>query len=156
ATEQSRVVAVEKKDNSAEVPLELGAIYEAHRRRIAGWVARLCGPGLDAEDLLHEVFLTIGERLPSFRGDAKLTTWLYQLTANVVLDRRRRERRMRRRNALGGALSHGARQPTPLEQLERVRASEIVYRVLDELDDKYRTLLILFEIEGHSGQEIAE
>jgi RNA polymerase sigma-70 factor (ECF subfamily) len=46
--------------------------------------------------------------------------------------------------------------PTPIEVLERRQAEAIVYRALDGIGDKYRTVLILFELEGLSGREIAD
>jgi len=44
---------------------------------------------------------------------------------------------------------------TPIEELERQQARAAVYRVLDRLGEKYRSLLILFELEGLSGEDIA-
>jgi RNA polymerase sigma-70 factor (ECF subfamily) len=141
----------------ADVPLELAAVYDAHAERVAGWAARLAGPRLDAEDLVHEVFLTVHRELHRFRGEAKLTTWLYRITANVVRDRRRQEQRLWRRNRLAGDEAERAPAgPTPLEQLEQQREAALVYRVLDGMKERYRTVLILFEMEGLSGQEIAE
>jgi RNA polymerase sigma-70 factor, ECF subfamily len=139
-----------------EAPLGLAALYDAHAGRVAGWAARLAGPSLDAEDIVHEVFLAAGQRLAEFRGEARVTTWLYRITANVVRDRRRKEQRLWRRNRAGGAAQHGAPRPTPVEELERRQATELVYRVLDEMKEEERTLLILFEIEALPGEEIAE
>ena len=141
----------------AEVPLELGAVYDEYAQRVASWAARLAGPALDPEDLVHEVFLTVHRQLADFRGDAKLSTWLYRITANVVRDRRRQERRRWLRNLLAGREAERAPAgPTPLEELVQRREATAVYQVLDGLKQTQRTLLILFEMEGHSGEEIAE
>jgi RNA polymerase sigma-70 factor, ECF subfamily len=138
------------------VPLELGAIYEAHAARVASWAAQLGGPKLEAADLTHEVFLRVERELPSFRGQARLTTWLYGITANVVREHRRAASRRRLRHLFGGRAQHSQRTPTPVEALERRQASALVYDVLDRMNDKYRSVMILFEIEGLSGEEIAE
>jgi RNA polymerase sigma-70 factor (ECF subfamily) len=138
-----------------EVPLELGALYQAYAPRVASWAARLAGPGIDAEDLVHDVFLTVHRELPRFRGASKVSTWLYGITANIVRDRRRREKRRWLRHFIFGKREQ-LHPPTPVEDLERRQANELCYRVLDGLDDKHRTVLILFELEGHSGEEIAE
>lgn len=142
---------------SAPGPLTLDAVYREHAPRVARWAGRLAGPGLDVEDLVQEVFLTVQRLLPSFRGEAELTTWLYRITFNVVRHRRRRERL---RRWLGGSADDVAGQvastrPTPVEDLERREAEALVYRALDGLGEKYRTVIILFEIEGLSGEEIA-
>ena len=68
---------------TGEEPLrapDLDAIYRAHAGTVARWAAKLAGPGNDVEDLVHEVFLVARRRLPEFRGDAKVTTWLYRIT----------------------------------------------------------------------------
>ena len=46
--------------------------------------------------------------------------------------------------------------PTPIEELERREASERVYRVIDTMNERYRSVLVLFELEQLSGEEIAE
>jgi len=141
-------------DDDAE--RDLDAIYKEHAARVAGWAARLGGPSLEAEDIVHEVFLVVYKQLPGFRGDAKITTWLYRITANVVRDRRRRERRYFLRRFLGGRQQHPGPVATPIEVMERQHSTRIVYQGLDQLKENYRTVLILFELEGLAGEEIAE
>jgi RNA polymerase sigma-70 factor (ECF subfamily) len=139
-----------------EVPLEVGALYRAHAGRVAHWASRLGGPAIDLEDVVQEVFLTVHRLLPGFRGDAKVSTWLFRITENVVRHRRRKERW---RRWLGGAAEAervASARPTPVEELERRQTAERVYRVLDRLPEKYRAVLILFEIDGASGEEIAQ
>lgn len=138
--------------------LDLETIYRAHAPTVARWANRLAGPGADVDDLVHEIFLIAGQRLAEFRGEAKVTTWLYRITERLALERRRRERfrhwfsRVRSAD-IENALSPS--QPTPVDVLEQRQSIESVYRMLDRLPDKYRTVLILFEIEELSGEEIA-
>jgi RNA polymerase sigma-70 factor (ECF subfamily) len=138
--------------------LDLDEIYRSHAGTIARWVSHLGGPNADVDDLVHEIFLVADRRLSEFRGEAKLTTWLYRITEHVVRGRRRRDRIRRwlgrtRRVDLERALA--PTHLTPIEELERRRAVESVYRILDRLPDKYREVLVLFELEGASGEEIA-
>jgi RNA polymerase sigma-70 factor (ECF subfamily) len=140
-----------------EPALELGRLYETHAQTVARWAARLCGPALDAEDIVQEVFLVVERRLAEFRGEAPVTTWLYRITANVVRHQRRKQRW---RRFLGGSSTDVAGEiassrPTPIEELERRRAAALVYRVLDGMAEKYRSVLILFELEGLSGETVA-
>jgi RNA polymerase sigma-70 factor (ECF subfamily) len=136
--------------------LELGTVYATYADRVGGWAARLAGPALDPEDLLHEVFLTVREQLPHFRGDAKLSTWLYRITLNVVRDRRRKERRHWLRNLFYGSQQPRIDHKTPYDSAEERQVTSAVYRVLDQLKERERTLLVLFELEGLSGEEIAD
>lgn len=138
-------------------PEDLESVYRAHAAAVARWTARLAGPRADVEDLVHEVFLVVERRLPEFRGDARVTTWLYRITAHVVRAHRRKARV--RRWLLGQRAAAEPPAPpaeTPAERLEARERVERLYRALDRLGDKYRTVLILHELEGLSGPEIAE
>ena len=144
-------------EGAAVVP-SLDALYRAHAPAVARWAAHLGGPRLDVEDAVHEVFLVVSKRLTEFRGDAKVTTWLYRITERVVRGGRRRERVRRwldlvRRGDVQQSLSPP--RPTPVEELERRQSRETVYRILDRLAEKYRRVLVLFELEELSGEEIA-
>jgi RNA polymerase sigma-70 factor, ECF subfamily len=139
------------------VVFDLGSVYRAHAATVWRWARRLLGSDRDVEDVLHEVFLVAQRRLPAFDGQARITTWLYAITVRVVQHRRRKERWTRwwKRDGNEPRQDPPARGPSPLEALERQRASELVYRVLDTLRERDRTVLILFELEGLSGPEIA-
>jgi RNA polymerase sigma-70 factor (ECF subfamily) len=136
-------------------PNDFEAIYRAHVEQVARWAARLGGTEIDVDDVVQEVFVAVHKQLPKFRGESQVRTWLYRITANQVAERRRRDRW---RRWFRGAPDEEVVSPalTPVETLERREATARVYRALDQLNEKYRTLLILFELEQHSGQEIAE
>jgi RNA polymerase sigma-70 factor (ECF subfamily) len=138
--------------------LNLDALYRAHAATVARWAAKLAGPGADVEDLVHEIFLVARRRLPEFRGDAKVTTWLYRITERVALDNRRKDRFRRwfplaRQIEIEGAIAPS--HLTPVDEIERRQSTETVYRILDRMPDKYRTALILFELEELSGEDIS-
>jgi RNA polymerase sigma-70 factor (ECF subfamily) len=151
---------VESTARSAELPrpLDLEALYRAHAPSVARWSAHLGGPSADLDDLVHEIFLVAGRRLSEFRGEARVTTWLYRITERVVVAQRRRDRARRwlRLNRRADVERELCSTPlTPVEDLHRQQERRTVYRVLDGLPEKYRTVLILFELEGLSGEEIA-
>jgi RNA polymerase sigma-70 factor (ECF subfamily) len=79
-------------------------IYDRYAPQVERWARRLAGPGLDAEDLLHDIFLVVMRRRHEFRGEAKITTWLFCITQNVVRWRRRKDalRRFLAERALWG------------------------------------------------------
>jgi RNA polymerase sigma-70 factor (ECF subfamily) len=136
----------------------LSALYREHAATVARWAAKLAGPGADVDDLVHEIFLVVGRRLPEFRGQAKVTTWLYRITDLVVREHRRKERFRRwfsRARHLEIESTLTAPHLTPVEALERHQAASMTYRILDRMPDKYRNVLILFEMEELSGEEIA-
>jgi RNA polymerase sigma-70 factor (ECF subfamily) len=138
--------------------LEIEEIYRLYSRSVARWVARLGGSTVDLEDLVQEVFVIAHRRLPTFRQEAQLGTWLYGISSYVVQHERSRQRW---RSRLG---FEGERKlaelpglaPLPSEQIETREAERQVYRILDGLHQRYREVLILFELEGLSGEEVAK
>ena len=135
----------------------LAEVYRRHKTDIGRWAARLGGPRIDVDDVVQEVFIVINRQLPHFRGDAKLTTWLFRITERVVRNHRRwwGVRRImtqlspRQREALATP------GPDPAEELERREAVADAYRVIDRLPEKYRRVLILAELEELPPEEIA-
>lgn len=140
-------------------PPDIAELYRAHAPSVARWATRLGGPAVDPEDVVHEVFLVAHRRLGDFRGEAKPATWLFRTTHLIVRAHRRKSRLrtwLTRSVADNGASQgSGASVLTPVELLiERQRAAQ-VYRALDGLGEKYRLVLVLFELEGLSGEQIA-
>jgi RNA polymerase sigma-70 factor (ECF subfamily) len=135
----------------------LDQIYETYESMVERWVRRLAGPGAEVEDLVHDVFLVALRRKNEFRGDAKISTWLFRITELIV-----RKRRFRRRlhRFLGLAFRDNATalapsSPTPLEEMERRQQCALLYAALDRLPEKYRTPVIMFDIDGRPAQEVA-
>jgi RNA polymerase sigma factor (sigma-70 family) len=100
-TPESDTMTLPNSDADSEVggasaAFDLDNLYRAHAATVARWAARLVGPGADVEDIVHEIFLVAGRRLPEFRGEAKVSTWLYRITERVALGYRRRDRFRRR------------------------------------------------------------
>ena len=136
---------------------DIGDLYRQHAETVARWVARIGGPLIDVDDAVHEVFMIAQRRRPSTNGPAQITTWLYRVTTKVVSHLRRKNWL---RRWLGGSADEVAAGMTtvdrsPADALEAKERSQLVYRVLDRLPEKQRAVLILFEMEGLSGEEIA-
>jgi RNA polymerase sigma-70 factor, ECF subfamily len=138
--------------------LSVAQVYRDHVADVTRWASRLGGPGADLEDLVQEVFVLVQRHLATYRGEAQLTTWLFKITANVIRHHRRRERW---RTLFGR--SHDAREGTtrepetaPDDQVAQREASRLVYRALDRMKERYRTAIILFEIEDLPGERVAE
>jgi RNA polymerase sigma factor (sigma-70 family) len=66
----------------------LDQIYETYEPMVERWARRLAGPGAEVEDLVHDVFLVALRRMHEFRGDAKISTWLFRITELIVRKRR--------------------------------------------------------------------
>ncbi len=151
----------EPNDGLAATPSEpaetIAEIYDRHAPQVERWARRLAGPRLDPEDLLHDIFLIVLRRRHEFRGEAKISTWLFRITAQVVRWRRRNDALRRWLwGRHGGELAEARTSvPTPVEEIERREQSARLYAALDRLPEKYRTTLVLFALEGLPGEEIA-
>jgi len=136
-------------------------LYARFRRQVAATLYRVLGDRTDLDDLVQEVFVIAFRGLDKFRGDARLSTWLYRICVNVALGRIRT--RTRRPAAIGvadleavSAVSPEAERPeTPERALQRQQDRDRVYRVLDQMAPKKRIVLYLHEIEGLDLKDIA-
>src|SRR5690606_18247016 len=136
-------------------------LYHRFRRQVAGNLFRVLGDRTDLDDLVQEVFVIAFRGLERFRGDARLSTWLYRICVNVALGRiRTRKRRpvaygVTDLEATNVDPSLTERPETPDRSLERRQDQERVYRALETLAPKKRIVLYLHEIEGLDLKEIA-
>lgn len=136
-------------------PWQLESVYRAHAADVARWAARWVGPSVDVDDLVHEVFLVVQRRLPEFRGEAHITTWLYRITVHVV-QRHRRRTRVRRWLGLEHAPEPVDPRAGPHDHAESRQALLQVYAIADRLPENQRRALLMHVMEGLSGAEIAE
>jgi RNA polymerase sigma-70 factor (ECF subfamily) len=119
-------------------------------------------------ELVQEVFVAAIESLPSFRGDAKITTWLYSIARNIVYARSRRssrEKTLEPSDLDYASAMHRARPETdeksaqwdrPSDPVIRREHREVIDRALNRLPDHYATVIRLRDLEGFSTAETAD
>lgn len=128
------------------------ALYAQHVDRVFALCLRMTADEERAEELTQDVFVTAWRRLGTFRGDAKLSTWLYRVTVNTVLDdRKRRGRRPAQLSAVPEeAFSRrSSRETDPGDRLHLEAA-------IASLPERARTALVLHGIEGYAYEEVAD
>jgi len=108
----------------------------------------------DLPDALQEAFLVVHRRLPDFRGESSLRTWIYGICLRVASAHRKKPHR-RREVALELA-GEQASARTPHDDAVQRQALVRLDDVLDELDDDKRAAFVLYEIEELTLAEIAE
>ncbi len=119
---------------------------------------RLLGDAAEAEDVAQEAMLRLWRVAPEWRaGEAKVTTWLYRVTANLCIDRQRRTARP----GPGGALALD-RVPEPADTrpgaeaaLQETARAEALQAALATLPPRQRQAVVLRHIEGLGNAEIA-
>jgi RNA polymerase sigma-70 factor (ECF subfamily) len=134
---------------------EFRALYDAWFHHVSRWVRALGGPDADRDDIVQEVFLVVRRRLRSFDG-GNLAGWLYRITRRQVRDARRRSwvKHIFSRDVVNPE-GLPQRQDSPAQALETKEEQRILHGILERMNEDRRVTFVLFEIEGHSGQEIA-
>jgi len=130
-------------------------LYDAHFDFVYRVARRLGTPVEELEDVCQETFLVAFRKLDQFR-EGKLSTWLYRIAANVASDRHRRRKVRRAFAALWGGGREESSSRTPEREYESAEAEALVSRILERMAPKKREVFALFEVEGLSGEEVAE
>lgn len=150
---------------SPPVVRDFAAAHAQHRGQILAYLHRLTRDLALAEELTQETFLRASRGLPGFRGESKLTTWLYRIATRVYLDERRREAaRSARPEDLppdllapaGPGISAGAGPRLPDRLFEDSEMGTCVRGFVDRLPPDYRAVIVLHDLEGLTNPEIAE
>ena len=160
ATREEELIArVQRGQN--ELFYELVKPYE---RRVYAAALAILRNEADAEDVVQEAMLKALANIRQFRAEAKLSTWLIQITVNEALMRRRRERTVvmeaideRREEESDYAPRDFADwREIPSEVLERKEVRQKLAAALATLDRKYREVFVLRDMEQLNIQETAE
>jgi RNA polymerase sigma-70 factor (ECF subfamily) len=133
------------------------AIYDAHFRFVWGALRRLGVREADALDLTQKVFLTVHSRLSEFEGRSQLRTWIFAICQRVASDYRRSA--AIRREIVTDAAEFDAQQQEDagaVAHVESLQRAAIADAILNRLPEDQRAVFVLFELEGMSGDEIAE
>ncbi len=142
------------REEAGEGVTDLRRLYLEHADFVRGAVLRLGGPRADVDDLVHDVFLVALRKRAEFEGRSSRKTWLYGIALKVVAGARRRSR-VRRFFGLE-SVPEPMDSLTPARLFEQREAAAQLYAILDGMAEKKRVVFILYEIEGLSGEEIAE
>ena len=132
-------------------------LYRRHRRQVAATLYRVLGQRGELDDLVQEVFVIAFRGLGRFRGDARLSTWLYRICVNVALAKIRSKSRRPPAVPMSNAIleTMESSPPSPEQVLAQNQERDRVYRALEEMPPKKRLVLYLHEIEGLDLKEIA-
>ncbi len=140
------------------------AIMQRHNRRLYRVARGILGSDVEAEDVVQDGYLQAFTRLDTFRGEARLSTWLTRIVMNEALGRVRRRRRLVDLSALEQAEGGQAQilmfpQPSPTQDPEaeagRAQLRRMVEHAVDELPEAFRSVFMMREVEEMSIEETA-
>ncbi|MGH7415601.1 MAG: sigma-70 family RNA polymerase sigma factor [Candidatus Rokuibacteriota bacterium] len=128
----------------------------AYQHRVFGVALRMLGNSGEAQEVAQEAFLRAHRALGEFRGDAKLSTWLYAITSRLCLNRLASVERRLARQGDDALLRLSDSSPRPDAVLERSELEAALQRAIAELSEERRMVVVLRDIEGLSYEEIAQ
>lgn len=160
ADELSLLAACRKGDTHAFEQLVL-----RYQRGLYNVAFRISGNEADAADIVQEAFLAAWRKIKEFRGEAKLSTWLTSITVNQARTRWQQNRQKRGREESlddaaeekqGAPLQIASEQPSALELLERSVLRELLERCIKALDQGFREVLVLRDMEEMPYDEVGQ
>ena len=143
-----------------------GPLVEKHQKKMVNIAFRIIGDYEAASEVVQDAFVSAYKAMRKFRGDARFSTWLYRI---VINGSRNRMKQLNTRIQREGASIEGSGDPednrkidppdpgpSALEQVEKKEVEAKVQACISSLDDEYREVLVLRDIQGFSYDEISE
>ena len=137
-------------------PAAVGEVYDEHHRAVRAFAKRLVGESSEAEDLVHEVFVSLPKVMKNYRGESPLRTFLIAIALTTARHHVRAAARRRR------AMSNFAEQPElgvsadPEQDARRRQLAKLLARALDALTLEHRVAVVLCDVEERSSREAAD
>jgi RNA polymerase sigma-70 factor, ECF subfamily len=130
---------------------EFTELYRAHQKMVRSVLFQVAGES-SLDDLVQEAFVRIWRNYPKFRGDSKLSSWIYRICVNVALDHKRSVSRKKETSENDFArFEDGTRS-----QAQTLNDRDLVQKGLDTLSEEHRTVLVLALMQELSLAEIAD
>lgn len=152
------LIARAHRESGAEAEACLSVLYKRFYPKVAAWCLRFSGDRQEAADLAQEVFLRVHERLGSFRGESRFSTWLYTVTRSVAINRGVAARR-RRMEALDDEDLPEPVEPSPgaEQELERGEILSALRQAMEtDLEPLEAKILYLHFVDGMPLAAITE
>jgi RNA polymerase sigma-70 factor (ECF subfamily) len=139
-------------------------IYDAHAGLVYSVAYRMLRDRHHAEDVTQEVFLEAYRSLDTFRGESRLSTWLYRIAVNRSLNHQRKQKLQRwlsldfedTSGETAGQHVQGEPEDGPDTLMEKKDTERIVEDAINRLPERQRTAIVLHRYEGLSHEAIAE
>ena len=130
-------------------------LVASHQHRVFGVALRMLGSAAEAEEMAQEAFVRAHRSLAEFRGEAKLSTWLYAIVSRLCLNRLASGDRRAVRHGEEVLLRVADPRGGPDAGAERGELEAALHRAIAELPEERRVVVVLRDLEGLSYEEIA-
>lgn len=156
------VVLCQKGDTDA-----FDVLVERHQKKMLNIAYRMMGDYDEACDVTQEAFLAAYKSIKKFKAEAKFSTWLYRIVVNYSKNRLKQLRNITQREGVsiddsgemkieGVMCQSSANDANPGAQMEKREREAQVQKCITSLDEEYREVLVLRDIQGFSYEEIKD
>ncbi len=142
--------------------LKFEDIYSDFEKPVYNFVLRMARNDQLAQDLTQDIFVKIYQNLSTFRGDAKLSTWIYQVANNTYLDYLRTSsfKKQNKTEILEDEEELHFEEIDKVlsidEQLVKAEENDCVHEYVNNLPEDYRAVMVLHDLQGLKNREIAD
>ena len=130
-------------------------IIKKYEHQVAATVIGMLGHCTEAEDIGQEVFIRFYKALDKFRGDSSVGTYLTRIAINLSLNEIKRRKR-RRNRFVDNPEETIAGYPDSGPSLKRNDTKDVVQKAIQNLEPKFRSVVVLRLLEGYTAQETAK
>ncbi len=160
--EQELIGRLKARDEAA-----LDLLMAEYGGKVYGLSLRMTSNHHDAEEVCQDVFLAVFEKISAFRGEAKLSSWVYRITANAALMKLRKRPKVKElplEEELGPAMTEEGMIAEPVvdwsrlpsDELERKELTARLAQAVELLPPEYRTVFVLRDVEGLPAEEASQ
>lgn len=158
--EQQFIILLKEGTNQA-----FGQLLDEYQQKVFGTCISFVPNQEDAEDIAQEVFIEVFNSVGKFKGDSKLSTWIYRITTNKCLEFIRKKNTKKRFGFMQSLMGND----TPIDkssyftefnhpgiQLENKEKSEILFAAINRLPEAQRIVYTLNKVDDLSYQEVSD
>ena len=134
-------------------------LVQLHQRRVFNLVYRMLQNYEEANEITQDTFLAAWQGLPTFRGEARFSTWLYRIAYNCCLkqlEHRKREKALQVAIEEEQLFQQSSRDARVNAEIEAHDSRDLVHEFLAQLPAKYRSVLVLRHLDEMTYEEMAE
>jgi RNA polymerase sigma-70 factor (ECF subfamily) len=126
-------------------------LYDAHVGEVHRLALRMTADGMLAEDATQEAFIRVFRGLRGFRRGSTLRTWIHAIAVSAILNSIRGRKRWNTRTT-GIEEAHHVPEARPVSEPD---LRQRLHAAIDALPEIYRSVFVLFHVEGHTHEEIS-
>jgi RNA polymerase sigma-70 factor, ECF subfamily len=134
-------------------------LFHMYKQKVRDLTYKSLGGAFDIDDIVQQVFIAIFGSLKNFKGMSSFDTWIYRITVKTCTTQLRKKYRKRQPNIHSDSMEREHEDTScenPAALIEQKELHETIYSALDKLSIEKRMIVVMYEMEGYSLEEIAD